>query len=173
MSGSNGFVRSNFRSDFKLPPHCPPPYWRSTLVCEARDSILGFIQLYRIEFNQLVEVCRSAGALKVGLSTTFAQQSINDRGLRILLDHPKELWRFLKSDRYNGDPIELASAMAGVLEGLKPRSSLDYFLAKKNLRNFRGVHFAAMLEREDRILRSKKRLRALTVDSGSAATKPA
>jgi hypothetical protein len=57
------------------------------------------------------------------------------------------------------EAFELASAMAGVLEGLSPRSSLDYFLARKNLGKFRGVHFAAMQEREARILASKKRLR--------------
>jgi hypothetical protein len=132
---------------------------RRSRLCEARDCVLGFLHLHRIEFNKLAGVCRSAQALNIGLSIRFAQQSNNDRGLRILLDHPKELWRFLKSDRYNGDPIELASAMAGVLEGLSPRSSLDYFLARKNLGRFRGIHFAAMQEREARILASKKRLR--------------
>ena len=126
---------------------------------ENRDRLLGFLQLHRLKFNELVERTESPSDLRAALFTEFSEQSVNDRAFRILLHHPNELWNFLKSDRYNGDPIALASAMASAPEGKSPRTSLDYFLAKRNQENFKGVHFGAVQEREDRILASKMRLR--------------
>jgi hypothetical protein len=133
---------------------------RRSRQSENRDRVLGFVLLHRAKLDELVKRSRSATMLKKNLVSNFPEQSVHDFGLRIFLQHPKELWRYLNSDRYNGDPIELASAMAGVPEGMSARRSLDYFLAKRNLRNHRGVHFAAMHEREDRILSSKARPRS-------------
>jgi hypothetical protein len=124
---------------------------------ENRDRLLGFIQLHKFQFNELAENCDSAADLRISLFTVFAAQSVHNRAFRILLHYPNELWSFLKSERYNGDPIELASAMACLPDGLSPRTSLDYFLARKNINNFRAANFAAIQEREFRILTSKKR----------------
>jgi hypothetical protein len=64
---------------------------------------------------------------------------------------------FIKDgSRYKGDAIEVASAMAGVPE-MEPRSSYDYFLAKKNRDKFGAQQFGGIKARDKRISEGKRR----------------
>jgi hypothetical protein len=122
-----------------------------------RDRILGFLQLFWAEIVPMIAQAQSASQLRESLSGRFGYLRSNYPGLDILLNHPIELWSFIKdSGRYNGHAIEIASAMAGVPE-MKPRSSFDYFFAKANINEFKAQPVWAMAERTKRIAANKRR----------------
>ena len=122
-----------------------------------RDLVLTAVQMHFGTLQTLLEKAESARELRTGLLLAFPPSSIQNRGLMILLNHSESLWKFVHSDRYNGDPIEIASAMAGAPLKMGPRTSLDHFLAKKNRANFRAIQFGANEHRKRRISLSKRR----------------
>src|ERR1700733_11305731 len=122
-----------------------------------RDLILKAVQMYFNTLRTMMEKAKSAQELRTELLLAFLESSMQNRGLMILLNHSESLWKFIHSNRYNGDAIEIASAMAGAPLGLEPRTSLDYFLAKKNRGNFRAIQFGAYKDRQNRISSSKRR----------------
>jgi hypothetical protein len=122
-----------------------------------RDLILTAVQMYFSTLRTLMEKAKSSQDLRTELLLTFPKPSMQNRGLMILLNHSESLWKFIHSNRYSGDAIEIASAMAGAPLGLEPRTSLDYFLAKKNRGDFRAIQFGANADRKKRISLSKRR----------------
>jgi hypothetical protein len=96
-------------------------------------QILSFINPRWDEIKQMLAVSKSANEIQKALFEPFiAKQMISHPGLDILFNNADVLFKFISdSDRYQGDAIEIAAAMAGVPE-MKPRSSYDCFLAKEN-----------------------------------------
>jgi hypothetical protein len=123
----------------------------------SRDLILTAVQMYSSTLRTLMEKAKSAQELRTELLLSFLKPSMQNRGLMILLNHSESLWKFIHSNRYNGDAIEIASAIAGAPMLMEPRTSLDYFLAKKNKANFQAIQFGAEAERNNRISSSKRR----------------
>ena len=123
-----------------------------------RDQILSFLSSRWIEISQLLATSTTANELQTGFFENYIDPKlISHRGLDILFNNAGSLFLFINdSNRYQGDAIEIASAMAGVPE-MEPRSSYDYFLAKKNRNQFKAQQFGAMTARTTRVSRGKRR----------------
>jgi hypothetical protein len=123
-----------------------------------REQILSFLSPRWIAIKRMLAVSTCLNDLQTVLFESYiAPKQISHRGLDILFNNADQLFLFIsEGDRYKGDAIEIASAMAGVPE-MEPRSSYDYFLAKRNRGKFKAQQVGAMKERDERISEGKKR----------------
>jgi hypothetical protein len=135
-----------------------------------RDHILSFLQTDWLAIEQIIADSESTEDLQAALSARFLPAKRGNPGFERLLNYSKQLRKFLtESRRYQGDPLEIACAMAGVPE-MKPRSSFDSFFAKKNLGKFNAQHVGVMEERRKRIAVGKKRKPTSRSEVESGAT---
>jgi hypothetical protein len=121
-------------------------------------QILSFLNPRWTTIKRMLSRVRLAKGLRKALSKRFfSRKEIPHRGLDILFNNADVLVKFISDRRrYKGDAIEIAAAMAGVPE-MEPRSSYDYFLAKKNRDKFDAQQFGAIDTRVARISAGKRR----------------
>jgi hypothetical protein len=128
-----------------------------------RDQILSFVSPRWIEIEEILADATAANDVQKALFERYiASELISHPGLDILFNNAGSLFLFIKDgSRYRGDAVEVASAMAGVPD-MAPRSSYDYFLAKKNRSKFDAQQLGAMKVRSKRISKGKRREPRLT-----------
>jgi hypothetical protein len=93
------------------------------LKSRLRDLLLLLSPRVWPRFKAAIEKARDADNLSALLNEECLHRE-GDPVFQKLLKHRRELWAFVRSDRYSGRSEQVAWAIAGVPE-LKPRSSYD------------------------------------------------